>query len=249
MTSNRSLVQPGDATGWALHARLPQTLPEEVIRAVNPARGTLHETRRYSWNGWDLELPPGVFAPGATSRLVHERLLDGTIAVAGLRYAAVGAGLGVEAVVAGVRGAAAVYALDVHPASVHAAAGHYARIVGDDGPPLVAVVADVWDGFDDDVALDVVTFNPPAIAPVLSEDPDVARNLCVGPGIVARFLDGIVTRGLLASDGVAYLTLSNTAPLREVVALALDAGFDVAVAHVEDWPGIDVVTYVFALRL
>lgn len=248
MTSNRSPARPGDATGWALHARLPQTLPEHAVRAVNPTHGPLHETRHYSWNGWDFEIPPGVFQPGGTSRLVHDRLLDATIPVAGLRYAAVGAGLGVEAVVAGTRGAAAVYALDVHPPSVDAAARHYARIVGDAGPPLVAVVADVWDGFPDGVELDVVTFNPPAIGLALSADPDVARNLCVGPGIAARFLDGLVARNLLAPGGVAYLTLSNTAPLRDVVALALDAGFDVAVAHVEDWPGIDVETYVFALR-
>jgi release factor glutamine methyltransferase len=86
---------------------------------------------------------------------VHTRLLDGTLPVAGLRYAA----MGVEAVVAGVRGARVVYALDVHPESVRTTARHYERIVGADGPPLVPVVADVWAGFPDGVQVDVVTFN------------------------------------------------------------------------------------------
>lgn len=230
-----------------LFSRLPATLGPDAVRAVNPPATDLHTHRTHCWNGWEFDLPPGVFRPGGTSRLVHDRLLDGTLPVAGLRYAAVGAGLGVEAVVAGIRGAGQVYALDVHGASVDAVAAHYARIVGD-SPPLHALVADVWDGFPDGVALDVVTFNPPAIDLPLSDDPDIVRNLCVGRDIVGRFLRGVVDRDLLAPGGVAYLTLSNTGPLREVVALALESGFDVEIAHVEDWPGIDVVTFVFALR-
>lgn len=230
-----------------LLARLPRTLGPDAVRAVNPPATDLHTHRAYAWNGWEFDLPPGVFRPGGTSRLVHDRLLDGTLPVAGLRYAAVGAGLGVEAVVAGIRGAAQVYALDVHGPSVEAAAAHYARIVGD-SPPLHALVADVWDGLPDGVTFDVVTFNPPAIDLPLSEDPDVVRNLCVGRDIVERFFHGMRVRDLLAPGGVVYLTLSNTGPLRDAVALAVESGFDVEVAHVEDWPGLDVVTYVFALR-
>ncbi|MBW0117147.1 methyltransferase [Pseudonocardia abyssalis] len=240
MTSTR-------ASSWALHDRLPQTLQPAEIRAINNPSRAIHDHRTYTWNGWDFDLPPGVFRPGGTSRLVHARLLDGTLPVAGLRYAAMGAGLGVEAVVAGVRGASAVYALDVHPESVRTAARHYARIVGTDGPPLYPVVADVWEGFPDGVQVDVVTFNPPAIELPLSDDPDIVRNLCVGRDIAARFFGQLVARDLLAPGGVVYLIVSNTAPLRDVVATALDAGFDAEVVHVEDWPGDDVQTYLFAL--
>ncbi len=234
-------------TGWELHDQLPQTLSPVEIRAVNDAPGhDLHQHRTYRWNGWEFDLPPGVFRPGGTSRLVHARLLDGTVAVRGLRYAAMGAGLGVEAVVAGVRGARAVYALDVHPESVRTAERHYARIVGEQ-PPLHPLVTDVWEGFPDGEQVDVVTFNPPAIELPLSTDPDVARNLCVGRDIAARFFAQLVERDLLAPGGVVHLVLSNTAPLREVVALALHAGFDARVVHVEDWPGDDVLTHLFAL--
>jgi release factor glutamine methyltransferase len=250
MTVNRagSPVLPGIATGWELHDLLPQTLAPDAIRAINNPSRAIHDHRTYSWNGWEFDLSPGVFHPGETSRLVHTRLLDGTLPVAGLRYAAMGAGLGVEAVVAGTRGAAAVYALDVHPESVRTTARHYTRIVGADGPPLHPVVADVWEGFPDGVQVDVVTFNPPAIELPLSDDPDIVRNLCVGRDIAARFFSQIVARDLLAPAGVVYLIVSNTAPLRDIVAIGLDAGFDAEVVHVEDWPGDDVQTYLFALR-
>ncbi|WP_300006843.1 methyltransferase [Pseudonocardia sp.] len=250
MTSIRSggPVLPGDARGWALHDRLPRTLTPDEIRAINNPSRAIHDHRSYTWNGWDFDLPPGVFHPGETSRLVHSRLLDGTLPVAGLRYAAMGAGLGVEAVVAGVHGAAAVYALDVHPESVRTTARHYARIVGSGGPPLYPLVADVWEGFPDGHQVDVVTFNPPAIELPLSDDPDIVRNLCVGRDIASRFFGQLVSRELLAPGGVVYLIVSNTAPLRDIVAIGLDAGFDAEVVHVEDWPGDDVQTYLFALR-
>ncbi|GAA2107005.1 methyltransferase [Streptomyces synnematoformans] len=241
-------VLPGTATGWTLHGLLPQTLSAEEIRAINKPSRAIHEHRTYSWNGWDFDLPPGVFHPGETSRLVHARLLEGTLPVAGLRYAAMGAGLGVEAVVAGVRGARTVYALDVHPESVRTVARHYEGIVGPDGPPLVPLVADVWEGFPDGEQVDVVTFNPPAIELPLSDDPEIVRNLCLGRDIAARFFGQLVARDILAPDGVVYLILSNTAPLRDIVAMALEAGFGAEVVHVEDWPGDDVQTYLFALR-
>lgn len=241
-------VLPGSARNWQLHALLPHTLPIEEIRAINQPSTAIHEHRSYQWNGWEFDLPPGVFQPGGTSRLVHTRLLDGTLPVAGLRYAAMGAGLGVEAVVAGSRGARVVYAMDVHPESVRATARHYRRIVGDDGPPLVPLVTDVWEGFPVGEQVDVVTFNPPAIEVPLTDDPDIVRNLCLGRTIAARFFEQVASRNLLAPGGTVYLVLSNTAPLREVVALALQAGFDAEVVHVEDWPGDNVQTYLFALR-
>ena len=241
-------VLPGTATGWDLHARLPATLPVEEIRAINQPSRAIHEHRTYRWNGWDFDLPPGVFHPGDTSRLVHARLLDGTLPVTGLRYAAMGAGLGVEAVVAGVRDAAVVYALDVDPESVRTAARHYERIVGATGPQLVPLVTDLWEGFPPGQRLDVVTFNPPAIESPLSDDPAIVRNLCLGRDIAARFFSQLVERDLLAPSAVVYLILSNTAPLRDIVAIALEAGFDAEVLHVEDWEGDNVQTYLFALR-
>jgi release factor glutamine methyltransferase len=241
-------VLPGTASGWELHARLPHTVPAEEIRAINTPNPAIHTHRTYSWNGWDFDLPPGVFHPGETSRLVHTRLLDGSLPVAGLRYAAMGCGLGVEAVVAGVRGARVVYALDVHPESVRTTARHYEKIVDPEGPPLVPLVADVWDGFPGGEQVDVVTFNPPTIDLPLTDDPDIVRNLCVGPGLAARFFDQLLARDLLAPGGVVYLIVSNTAPLRDMVAYTLESGFGAEVVHVEDWEGDNVQTYLFEMR-
>lgn len=235
-------------TGWALHAQLPPTVPPELVREIIPPDGDVSTHRRTSVGGWDFDVPPGVFAPSPTSALLHTRLLDGTLPVAGRRVVAMGAGLGVEAVVAGVRGAAEVWALDVHPGSVRAAEAAYRRIVGPAGPPLHALVSDVWDGFPDGERVDVVTFNPPAVELALAgADADVVRGTYVGRTIVERFVDGLVARDLLAPGGVVYLVLSNTAALRELVARVLGAGFDVRAVHVEDWGRDDVRTFLFAL--
>ncbi|MDA3647071.1 hypothetical protein LZ318_13585 [Saccharopolyspora indica] len=105
--------------------QLPEPLPAAQIIALNQPKADLHTARPYEWNGWTFELPPGVFLPGATSRMIHERLLDGTIEVQDRVYAAMGVGLGVETVVAGLRDAAEIYACDVDATSVRTAQRYF----------------------------------------------------------------------------------------------------------------------------
>lgn len=240
------MAQP-TATGQDLLEQLPGPLPARQIIALNQPKADLHTHRDYEWNGWHFDVPPGVFLPGATSRMIHERLLDGTISVRGKAYAAMGAGLGVETVAAGLRGAREVYAVDVHPASVAAARSHYERLVGPrEGTTFVPVVADVFDGFPDDVRLDVITFNPPAVSQIVSDDPDVVRNLCVGTPLLATFFEQLVGRDLLAPGGEVYVVASNTADLRGIVRTALDHGLHPEVHHLHEWDDA-VRTYVFRL--
>ncbi|KUH39622.1 methyltransferase [Streptomyces kanasensis] len=227
---------------------LPDTLPGDEILALNSAQSDIHTERTYDYNGWTFTLPPGVFKPGDTSRIVHDRLLDGTIPVTGRSYAAMGVGLGVEAVIAGTLGAREVYAVDVHPDSVAAAAGHYARIVGDRSDTVFRpLVSNLFEEFPDSARLDVVTFNPPAVSKRTSDDPTVVRNVCVGAEIVLRFFDQIVTRDLLAPDGEIHLIVSNTAELKRIVAHAVDAGFRPVVLHRQTWEGDNCQAYLFKL--
>lgn len=237
------------ATGAALLDQLPPPLPAARVIALNQPKADLHTPRSYTWNGWSFDVPPGVFIPGWTSRLVHERLLDGRIETRFRRYAAMGAGLGVEAVAAGVRGAREIYALDVHPESVATAARHYARLVGErSGADLVPVVGDLFDGLPDGVRLDVVTFNPPAVSQPVSEDPDVVRNVCVGAPLLARFFAQLAERDLLAPGGEVYVIVSNTADLRAIVGDALARGFTAEVDHLHDWED-GVLTFLLKFRL
>jgi release factor glutamine methyltransferase len=235
---------------WDLYAQLPDPLPEDEILEHYDLAPAASRRRWYSWNGWDFELPAGVFEPGAISALIHDRLLDGRIPVAGRRYAAMGVGLGVEAVVAGSRGASSVHALDVHDASVDAATRHYQRIIGDGGPPFVGLVSDLWETLPCGVQFDVVTFNAPLIDVRLSEDPHILRNRCAGITLAARFFDQTTSRKLLAPGGVIYIMVSNIHRVRDVVAMPLHVGFDVEAFHIEqwlDWPGPSVVqTYLLA---
>lgn len=227
---------------------LPPPLPAEQIIALNQPKADLHTLRGYEWNGWTFDVPPGVFLPGETSRMIHQRLLDGDIPVAGRRYAAMGVGLGVETVVAGLRGAREVYAIDVDPASVDTAARHYQRLVGHrDGTTFVPVVADVFDGFPGGRQLDVITLNPPAVSRRVSDDPAVVRNVCVGTPLLARFFAQLAERDLLAPGGEVFLIVSNTADLRGIVGHAQDNGFTVEVRLRHDWQD-GVLTYLFRLH-
>ncbi|MET7407935.1 methyltransferase [Streptomyces parvulus] len=235
------------ATGPALLDHLPPPLPGERIIALNQPRGDLHTTRSYEWNGWTFDVPPGVFIPGWTSRLIHERLLDGRIETRGRRYAAMGAGLGVEAIAAAVRGAREVHAIDVHPESVAAATRHYARIVGErPGTAFLPVTGDLFDHLPGGPRLDVVTFNPPAVSRTVSDDPDVVRNVCVGAPLLAAFFAQIAEKDLLAPGGEIFVIVSNTADLRGIVQHALDRGFHPEIAHFHDW-GDGVLTFLFRI--
>ncbi|WP_405821813.1 methyltransferase [Streptomyces sp. NBC_00838] len=235
------------ATGPALLEQLPPPLPAARIIELNRPRTDPHTTRAYTWGGWDFEAPPGVFLPGATSRMIHERLLDGRIEVRGRRYGAMGAGLGVEAVAAGVRGAREIYAMDVHAESVDTTARHYRRLVGArEGTAFVPVVGDMFDGLAPDVRLDVITFNPPAVSRRVSDDPAVVRNVCAGAPLVARFFTRIRDRDLLADGGEVFLVVSNTADLRTIVGDALDLGFTAEIDHLHDWRD-GVLTFLFRL--
>jgi release factor glutamine methyltransferase len=242
---------PGVSTeAWSLYERLPRyTLSKAEIFAVNTPTADIHTHRSYRYNGWDFNLPPGVFMPGATSRIIHDRILDGTIPVAGKCYAGVGVGLGVEAILAGACGSREVFAMDVHPGSVQAAAAHYHRLLGERADTKFhALVSDLFEEFPDSTQADVVTFNPPAINERITNDPDMVRNLCMGTEIVARFFRQIAERDLLTTDGDVFLVISNTAELRKVVGHALSLGFSPEVVHAQTWDGENVRTYLFRFQ-
>jgi release factor glutamine methyltransferase len=228
----------------------PATLPVSEVCRVN-WRGLspdIHSARTYEWRGMQFEAPPGVFVPGPTARLIHDRIMDGVIPVAGKRYAAMGVGLGVETVAAGLQGAAAVYGVDVHYPSVKVAERYYRSYVASDKAPFVGVVSDLWSNFPHVEPLDVITFNPPLIDVVLSEDPEIVRNLCQGIALAERFFTQLSEFSILASGGTIYVVLSNTAPLREFVALAIRRDYRLQVIHEQGWPGEEVRTYVFDIR-
>lgn len=215
--------------------KLPPPLPEATVVALNRPDGTLHTTRSYRWNDLDFTAPPGVFRPGLTSAMIFDRLLSGEIETRGRRYLAMGCGLGVETVAAGLRGAAQTYAVDVHPASVAAAVEHYEKHVG---AGCTGIVSDVLSAVE--VEVDVVTFNPPAVSRPVADDPDVVRNVCVGQSLLDAFFAQV--GGVLAPGGEVWVIASNTADLQALVDSA--KGFTAELAHVHDWQD-GVLTHLF----
>jgi release factor glutamine methyltransferase len=233
---------PAGATGRALLDELPPPLPAERIVSLNSPKGDLHTHRTATWNGWAFDVPPGVFLPGATSRMVYDRVLDGRIEVRGRRYLAMGCGIGAEVVAAAARGAVCAYAADVHEPSVRVALEHVRRFAPETATEVVPAVGDLLDGLPAGAVVDVVTFNPPAVSRPVSDDPDVVRNVCAGSELLRRFFVGIAERGVLAPAGEIYVIASTTADLRAVAGHGLDAGFTVEVAHHHDWQD-GVLTY------
>lgn len=235
------------ARSTALLDQLPEPLPAAQIIALNRPKADLHTVRPYEWNGWTFELPPGVFLPGATSRMIHERLLDGTIRVENRVYAAMGVGLGVEAVVAGLRDAAEIYACDVDADSVRTAQRYFEALAAPTSrSTFVAAPGDLFDGVPAGAKADVITFNPPAVSQQVSDDPAIVRNVCAGSPLVARFFEQIAERGLLAPGGEIFLIASNTADLRTIIGHATELGFAAEVAHLHDWQD-GVLTFLFRL--
>ncbi|MCK1799004.1 methyltransferase [Streptomyces sp. XM4193] len=221
---------------------LLRSLPEAPPPRGAPGRGgqarAIHTTRTYGYNGWDFTVPPGVFAPDRTGRVLHDRLLNGTIAVAGRSYAAMGVGLGVEAVIAGALGAREVWACDIHPDSVATTAAHCRRLLGGRSDTVVRpLVGHLFEEFPSSRSLDAVTFNPPAADPRPGDDPTVVRGLAVGAEIVTRFFDQIADRELLAPEGEIHLAMTDEADLRRIVGHGADRGFRPEVVHRE--PGED----------
>lgn len=221
---------------------LPPPLPADTVAALNRPDGTLHTTRTRHWNGWDLEVPPGVFRPGLTSEMLADRVLSGEIETRGRRHLSMGCGLGLEVLAAGLRGAAHVHAVDVHPASVRTAIDHLDRLVG--GTERTGTVADLFDGVPGGTVVDVVTFNPPAVSVRVAEDPDVVRNVCEGAPLLERFFAQLAARDVLAPDGEVYVIASNTADLPALVDGALQHGFAAGLALRHDW-GDGVITHLF----
>lgn len=236
-------AEPAAATAdRRLVDELPPPLPAEQIVSLNRPRAGLDTHRTCMWNEWTFDVPPGVFMPGATSRMVYDRVLDGRIDVRGRRYLAMGCGIGAEAVAAVVAGAAQVYAADVHEPSVRATLDHVRRLVPEAATEVVPAAGDLLGGLPEGALVDVVTFNPPAVSQPVSDDPDIVRNVCTGSELLRRLFAQLAEREVLAPSGEVFVIASNTADLRAIAGHGLDAGFTAEIAHRHDWQD-GVLTY------
>lgn len=229
--------------------QLPPMLTAEEIRAANSRHVDPQTVRTMEFDGREFAAPPGVHLPGKASVSVFERIRDGRIAVAGRTYAAVGCGLGVEAVVAAEAGARTIVVSDVHAPSVEAATALVRTHAGDrlaaGALTLRPIVSDVLADVPDDLDLDVITFNAPTIAVPVSDDPDVVRSVSVGDGIAARFFGELAERRLLAPGGEVYLLASNTSDLAAIVRHGAAAGFHPEIVHVRRRPDIKLEGHLF----
>jgi len=229
-------------------AQFPSTLPKNEIIATNNVTGDVHTHRRYEWEAWSFDVPPGVFMPGPTSRLIHERLRSGEIDVRARRFVSVGVGLGIETLVAGLAGANEVVGIDIHEPSVRAARSVYLTYGPSCGAPFTGYVSDLFENVDPALHADVMVFNPPFIDVPISSDPAIRRTIASGLPLARRFFAELTSGAHLDQVGRLYMLLSNTAPLREILRLALAANLAIDPVHTQIWSAESTRTYLFEMR-
>lgn len=90
---------------------------------------------------------------------------------------------------------------------------------------LNTYVSDVFDMVPDNLEIDVITFNPPAVSLKISEDDNIIRNTSVGAYILEKFFYQIKTKNILNNNGEIYIVLSNTAELHKIISYSLVNSF------------------------
>lgn len=220
----------------AILAQLPVTLAADTIRELN-APNTLSQTQRhYSYEGHSYLIPPGVFLPGETSKLIHNRIVNGDIPVRGKDVCVVGCGAGIEGVLLHAAGARTICLADLDPVSVQAARENFALCVPGASISPIFLTSDLFSNFSHATKWDVILFNPPAVSVPVSDDTNVIRNTSVGTSIVLSFAEQILSKSLLKENGSAFCILSNTAELRRIYVELVCRGFSVSIFHSQGWP-------------
>jgi release factor glutamine methyltransferase len=222
--------------------RLIDSLPpilsdEEIVKVCAESASRSKGTGIYEYNGMSFDVPEHVHVPGATSRTIHDKLADNSIELNNKSYIVMGVGCGVEPVIAAMKKARVVYAVDIDEASTRATIENFAKLAGEDSSTeLHTFVSDLLNGLPDNIGADVITFNPPTIHVPLSDDPDVLRTVCSGPDVMTRLFLETRAKGALANDGQIIITVSNSSDLRGIVTSGVEHGFVPSILARYSWP-------------
>ena len=224
---------------------------EEIVKVCAESASRSKGTGRYQYNGLSFEVPEHVHVPGATSRTIHDKLVDDSIDLKGKRYIVMGVGCGVEPVIAAMKKAREVYAVDIDEESIQATTGNFGRLAGEESSTeLHTFVSDLLRDLPDNIRADIITFNPPTIHVPLSEDPDVIRTVCTGPDVMKRLFSETRAKAALAEDGQIIITVSNSSDLRSIVTAGVEHGFIPSILALHIWPEPygKIKTHVFCFR-
>ena len=215
----------------------PMLSDDEIVRicAESAARSKGAETYRYA--GLCFEVPEHVHVPGATSRTIHDKLVDASIALKDKCYIVMGVGCGVEPVIAATKQAREVYAVDIDEMSIRATHRNFARLAATfSNTRLHTYVSDLLMELPDDIRADLITFTPPTVQVPISEDPDIVRAICAGPDVMRRLFSQMREKAALADDGQLIITVSNSSDLRNIVGSGVEQGFSPSILAVHRWP-------------
>jgi methylase of polypeptide subunit release factors len=229
MTHQQSLDFPRDTYGLGVWRAPPGRFRRMFRGAVHylSHRFILNRqsTRTVRAGGVRLLVRATVFHPKLFLTSEFFAKFIGTLELTGKRVADVGTGSGILALAAARSGSHEVYAIDINPNAVKAAADN-ARANGL-GDRVIAVQSNLMSGLPADLSFDVITSNPPSFP---GEPRDIAdRAWVAGPDyrdILSLFEQA---RQRLKPDGRMYVLLSSDSDLHLLGDLIAKAGFSARV--------------------
>ncbi len=217
---------------YNLYSTLPRMLSKKRILAAVDQNEDINSNRVYIYKDLKFEIPPGVFEPSKTSEVIFDKLYDGTIQVSGARYLVMGAGAGVEAVIASKKDAKMIYALDIHRGSVEATKQIFRHLIPYGGSQLYVRESNLFENLPSGLHVDVITFNPPGVSIPISDNPDVVRVTSIGTTILTRFFYELQSKKVLDQNGEAFVMLTNSSELRKIISFALLNGLAPSILEV-----------------
>lgn len=230
-------------------AKLPKKLPDKEIIEANRASSDNKGDRHYKYMEYNFEVPSGVFMPGGTSRVIHDRLYDGTIKI-GKTFIAMGTGCGVEPVIAASRGAKRIYAVDSHAGSVRASEMNFHANIRGIGIELYPIESNLFGNVKENAGADLIVFNPPTVDLKFTGNKDVIRNVCTGSFVLVEFFSQILKKKALDDAGEVIIVMSNTSDLKYLVEKIWEMGFNAEILEIRHWdrPYEKILTHLFSFR-
>lgn len=233
-----------------LYDDLPETLRSSEILKYNKPKVKNDEESEYIYQSLHFRVPPKVFLPGGASKVIFDYLYKDSTKLKGKNYLIMGCGAGVEAVIAALKKANSIYAVDIDFHSIKATKYNYKTNINKKiKSKFHPIISNLFDFVSNDFQLkfDLITFNPPAVSIRISSDKDIIRNVCLGADIVCWFSSQIKEKNILSSNGEIFVTLSNTSELKKIISHAIILGFIPRIVWSKNYKNLKM--YLFELSL
>jgi len=248
---NKIINNPSFKDAIILYNNLPETLSEEEILKYNKSNINDKKDLIYTYQSFKFNIFPGVFFPSGASKIIFDYIFFNNSSLKNKNYLCMGCGAGIEAVLAKLKKANVIYAVDVDNLSIQSAKYNFNMVNdGQSDSKFYPIVSNLFNFItnDSNVKFDLMTFNPPAVSINISDNKDVIRNTCIGSKIVYDFFSQIKRKHLLSPKGKILVVLSNTSKLKEIIRNAIILGFIPKILNCNKYKNLIMYLFEFSLN-